>query len=133
MSKKWKFGLLIIYVVIILSATVLFRSPYEGRHFQPQLFWSYDVWEIEKEQIVLNVLLFTPLGLIVGSLWKWKGILVGTDISLLVELLQLISSRGLFEFDDIIHNTLGTFIGVLICLVFEQVVDKYYNYHKFIL
>ena len=32
-------------------------------------------------------------------------------ISLIIELTQLMSRRGLFEFDDVIHNTLGALLG----------------------
>lgn len=127
MTKKWVVGLLIAYVIIILSVTVLFRTSFEGQHFQPQLFWSYEVWDIQKKQIILNILLFIPLGLIVGSLWKWKGIIAGTVVSAAVELLQFISSRGLFEFDDIIHNTFGTLIGVTIIIIIEKVIKKGIN------
>ena len=30
----------------------------------------------------------------------------------LIEVVQLILHRGLFEFDDIVHNTFGTVIGI---------------------
>jgi len=36
----------------------------------------------------------------------------GLLLSSSIEFIQLISHRGLFEFDDIIHNTLGTIIGI---------------------
>ena len=106
MTKKWVVGLLIGYVIIILSVTLLFRTSFEGQHFQPQLFWSYEVWEIQKKQIIANILLFIPFGVITGSLWKWKGIIAGTVVSTTVELLQFVSSRGLFEFDP--GEILGT-------------------------
>ena len=35
---------------------------------------------------------------------------------MLIELAQLVSCRGLFEFDDVIHNALGTALGVLIVM-----------------
>ena len=35
---------------------------------------------------------------------------------MLIELAQLISCRGLFEFDGVIHNALGTAAGVLLVL-----------------
>ena len=35
---------------------------------------------------------------------------------MLIELAQLVSCRGLFEFDDVIHNALGSAVGVLIAL-----------------
>ena len=124
LTKKISIGLLVGYVLIILGETVLFRSVSYGEHFRPQLFWSYTVWEKQKDQIIANILLFIPFGLIVGRLWKWKGIIAGIGISLAVELIQLTSSRGLFEFDDIIHNSLGTVIGVLVFIISEKVVAK---------
>ena len=36
--------------------------------------------------------------------------------SKLIELARLVSFRGLFEFDDVMHNALGTAVGVLIVL-----------------
>jgi len=45
-------------------------------------------------------------------------ILYAALMSFLIELLQLILHLGLFEFDDVIHNVLGAFIGCLICRFF---------------
>ena len=116
--------MLIGYVLIILGETVIFRTPFDGQHFQPQLFWSHKVWSVQKEQIIANILIFIPLGILAGSLWKWKGILVGLGVSAAVELLELVSQRGLCEFDDILHNTLGTFIGVSIYMLVETLVIR---------
>ena len=127
MTKKWTVGVLIGYVLIILGETVLFRTPFDGQHFQPQLFWSYEVWDVQKRQIIANILLFIPMGFLVGTLWKWRGVMVGSGVSVAIELLQMISRRGLFEFDDILHNTLGTFIGVSICMLAETLVIKKRN------
>lgn len=44
---------------------------------------------------------------------KWLiSIIIGSLLSTVIEVIQLISHRGLFEFDDIFHNTLGTVIGI---------------------
>jgi glycopeptide antibiotics resistance protein len=40
-----------------------------------------------------------------------RVILLGFFTSLTIEILQLVAKRGLFEFDDIFHNTLGVAIG----------------------
>ena len=93
--------------MIIIGETVAFRSVTSKPHFQPLLFWSYAEWKNQRRQIVANVVLFIPFGMITGRLWKWKGVLSGAGLSAIIELLQLISQRGLFEFDDIINNTLG--------------------------
>ena len=37
---------------------------------------------------------------------------IGLLLSASIETIQLVSHRGLFEFDDIVHNTIGTAIGV---------------------
>ena len=44
--------------------------------------------------------------------------------SMLIELAQLVSFRGLFEFDDVMHNALGTAIGVLLVLGFRRVMQR---------
>ena len=106
LSKKCSVGLLIGYVLIILGETVIYRSPTGRIQFQPQLFWSYEVWDIQKEQILANILAYIPLGLIAGKLWRWEGLLVGIGLSVASELLQLITHRGLFEFDP--GEILGT-------------------------
>jgi len=43
---------------------------------------------------------------------------------LLIELAQLISFRGLFEFDDVMHNALGTALGVLIVLGMRRLLNR---------
>ena len=124
LTKKVTIGLLVGYVLVILGETVLFRTTSSRLHFQPELFWSYKVWEIQKEQIIANVLAYIPLGLMAGRLWKWKGILAGIGLSITSELLQLITNRGLGELDDVLHNTLGTLIGVSIFIICEKVISK---------
>ena len=55
------------------------------------------------------------LSLVYGKKIDWKvGLLIGIGISFSIELLQLVLCRGLFEFDDIIHNSLGFLIGIVI-------------------
>ena len=127
LTKKVAIGLLVGYVLVILGETVLLRTPTTRLHFQPQLFWSYKVWDIQKEQIIANVLAYTPLGLLAGRLWKWRGILAGIGLSISSEILQLITNRGLCEFDDAFNNTLGTIIGVSIIIICEKVIKTRNN------
>ena len=44
-------------------------------------------------------------------------------ISAGIEIVQLITHRGLFEFDDIIHNTIGAVIGAVIVVVLRRRVE----------
>ncbi|RGG05434.1 VanZ family protein [Coprobacillus sp. OM08-19] len=46
---------------------------------------------------------------------NWKiGLFIGFCISFSIEFMQLILCRGMFDVDDIIHNSLGFLIGILI-------------------
>ena len=52
-----------------------------------------------------------------GSKAKWTVFLSGSLLSVAIELTQLFTHRGLFEYDDIVHNTLGTAVGIALCLI----------------
>ena len=41
-------------------------------------------------------------------------LLIGFCISFSIELMQLVLCRGMFDVDDIIHNSLGFLIGIVI-------------------
>ena len=120
--------LFIIYLLHVYGSTVFSRLP-STRKYQLEVFWSwkeilnsmnttYPKYELLLEN-TLNVIMLLPLGiflsLVYGKKIDWKvGLLIGIGISFSIELLQLVLCRGLFEFDDIIHNSLGFLIGILI-------------------
>ena len=43
----------------------------------------------------------------------WQGVLCGIVVSLGIEILQLVLKRGLFEFDDIMNNSIGCMLGCM--------------------
>ena len=66
--------------------------------------------------IVGNILLFIPIGILVPMLWKIKDryvILIGFLISLSIEITQLYLGR-VTDVDDLILNTSGVIIGLLV-------------------
>lgn len=88
-------------------------------------------------QIILNIFLFIPFGFLLTTnlyLYKkqsiysiWKSILItGFSFSLLIELLQYITSRGYTEVDDTINNTLGALIGYYI---YKILLERYKKKH----
>lgn len=115
---RWEGGILAGYVFLILAETVLTREPFTGIHLQPELFWSWREWSVQRNQILTNVIMFIPVGILVGRMWGWKGLWIAGGLSLIIELLQLLTARGLMEFDDAIHNCLGTAIGIGIVMLF---------------
>lgn len=69
--------------------------------------------------IVLNVLLYFPLGymllLLFPRLSNRHVITIALAATVSTELIQLIFKRGWCETDDLIHNTLGAVIGLVVC------------------
>lgn len=116
--------LLFIYLWTVLESTVFTRVPQAHPQYELQVFWSwkaifhYHDRELLKENI-LNCMLLMPYGCMisvaVGKRISWKkGLLIGMATSAVIEVLQLITCRGLFEIDDIIHNGVGCMIGVIL-------------------
>ena len=126
--------MLLIWFGIVLSLTVLGREPFDGRHFQPELFWSYrsaqmkETWFVR--QIIGNVIMYMPFGflfpfLLEEKLSGWKlfviTLIAGLAVSFTTESMQYLFKIGLFEFDDLFHNGLGIVIGFLVHLVFVRI------------
>ena len=64
----------------------------------------------------MNVIVFIPIGMILGSLLRVKGswlvaLLIGCSISVTIESLQFFFMRGFSELDDVMHNTVGCLMG----------------------
>lgn len=76
-------------------------------------------------EIILNIVIFIPLGIYAGVLWKaWgtgKKVFVFFLVSLLLEGLQFILGVGAFDSTDIITNTLGGIAGLMIYTAIEKV------------
>jgi len=109
--------LLIEYVFLIFCSTVIFRTAGATRRYDFHPFWSYDRPELLVENI-MNVVVFIPVGMILGSLLRVKGswlvvLLIGCSISITIEALQFWFMKGFSEVDDVMHNTVGCLMGWL--------------------
>jgi glycopeptide antibiotics resistance protein len=85
---------------------------------------------------ILNVVIFVPLGIYAGILFeRWifgKKLLFFFSLSLLVEGLQYILRIGAFDVTDIITNTFGGIIGLLILKAIEKIFNNSVKAQKFI-
>ena len=108
--------LLAAYVVFVLMETVIGRKAGVGR-LELVPFWSYSHPELRME-IILNYILFAPLGFLLylcfGEKFGLRVVLAGFLLSATVELIQLTFKIGVFEFDDMIGNTVGCLIGTVV-------------------
>ena len=113
--------LLGITVALILWVTILSR---EKRAENPVIYYPFHTLasfpkEIQSGRLegnfIGNIILFVPLGVLIPVVTDWKKIwrtaVASIGFSLLIEIIQLISSRGCFDPDDVILNGLGCFLG----------------------
>ena len=108
--------LLAAYILFILMETIIGRKTGVDR-VELVPFWSYSHPELRME-IVLNYILFIPLGFLLylcsGEKFGLRVVFIGFLLSVSIELIQLTFKIGVFEFDDMIGNTVGCLIGAVI-------------------
>lgn len=112
---------LVSYLYFVLSITILDRTPGEDYTYELELFWSYKEALAGTRQLFMenfwNVALFAPAGLALAILMEkrlWAVVPMAALFSAAIEITQLVTKCGLFEFDDIFHNTLGAALGMLL-------------------
>lgn len=141
-SNKLTSALLIIYIIVLfwillfklgvqfsyMPARSVNLVPFDG------LFLSNG--KIDKAEIILNVVIFVPLGIYVGVLfkkWTWRHkLLTFALISLMFEVLQFLFRIGAFDITDIITNTLGGLVGVLLIRAIEKLFNNEAKSQNFI-
>ena len=81
--------------------------------------------KIDFGEMIMNVIIFIPLGIYAGILFKkWiigKKLFLFFLISLIIEVFQFILAVGVFDITDIINNTLGGIIGLMIYKGIEKI------------
>lgn len=113
--------LVFIWFLFFVYVTLIERTQSDIPRYNLRLFWCvWEAWTTKNAMdwyfIVGNVSIFIPLGILLPlcfdrmKVW-WRTILLGFGLSLGIELTQLVFRLGLFEFDDIFNNTLGTLLG----------------------
>lgn len=127
--------LLVFYLCFVLTITLIERIPGDFPRYELELFWTYRYILNGRTglipEVFWNVVLFIPIGWILSACLprksEWLSVIMGMVFSSCIEVTQLITFRGWFEFDDIFHNTLGTLIGLLMYLPwrwFAEELDK---------
>ena len=121
--------LLVGYFFLVLCSTIFYREETFEKRCYIYPLWSYGMlYNKLLAQIIMNILMFIPIGFFVGGTLKkkylWNAILIGFVLSFFIELTQLITTRGVFNVDDIIHNTLGCIMGFLCFVVCYKLVKR---------
>lgn len=142
-SKKICVVLFVIYIIslvyFVFFAEILGRTDvvenfrYNIRPFKEILRFIryYDSVGLKAVfiNVVGNVVVFVPFGYFVGIFEKepkaiWKGIAMAFAFSTAIELIQLFAKVGICDVDDVILNTLGGAIGIVIYRIIHSFVAK---------
>ena len=75
-------------------------------------------------EIFWNIVLFLPIGAAISLLLNKHDLIawgLALALSASIELTQLITHRGLFEWDDMIYNGLGALLGIGILYLLRRI------------
>jgi len=130
--------ILFCYAVVYAYLTFFYRTPMKENHVKLEPFWSYkEAFEglsISRlgvvRSIVLNIAITIPLGYLLPSAYRsthhryLHTMLTVLFLSLVTEILQLITRTGLCETDDVINNMFGAAIGMVMYRVAEKGLNR---------
>lgn len=132
-NRNFTIILLCMYGLILTWIVLLKASPVSELRYLPcertlnLIPFHYDT-EVgtHLEEVVLNVLVFVPLGLFLVMLGMkaWKAILIGLCLSFVFETLQFALAIGAADVTDLITNTAGTAIGACAYLPLRRVCKR---------
>lgn len=123
-GRLWTGLLLLGFAVVVFGLTNFSRSAGATARVNPVLFSAYqDALStgsgLAFQLIVFNILMFVPLGVLLPRFERRfrslpTVLLAGFCFSLLIECTQFVNKTGIFELDDLFHNTLGAGFGYLL-------------------
>lgn len=117
--------------VIIIYILLLHRTSSSDQNISTNFYlWKWLNLLFTNQTVFINVIgnaiLFIPLGLIIGhghDKWYLK-IVFCLLIIVTIELLQYILQKGIFDYIDIILNTLGALIGIVISMRKDNIYEQ---------
>lgn len=122
-KPMWRL-LFYIYVAILLIITFWSREGGTLKEIDLQIGSSWGINNRNNAYVIENVLLFMPYGFLLEAVWRknwFCHFFVGFLSSLVIECLQLVTGRGIFQIDDILTNTLGAVLGYIILRMLYKV------------
>lgn len=119
--------LLCCWLILVLGLTSLSRGANYTGEINIDFFSCYinawNKWSISELQLIIfNMLMFAPLGFLLPLLWKkaekiWVTLAFSLGLTTLIEGIQLLTGTGIFELDDLFHNSVGSLFGYFCIMV----------------
>ena len=129
--QQWLRVLLAVYLIFTFYLTVVSRATSNIDNIRTEWLEGYksihDVYAISENY--LNILLFVPIGCLVGLVVrKYRliyAVFVGLFVSETIECAQLIWQRGTFDVNDLMNNTIGAMVGGAIAVIVINVTQRH--------
>ena len=126
--------ILCIYFIMVLGVTFFNRDGESGGGTNLHLFSSYrNAWNSftlkNWQYVTLNIVMFVPLGMLLPVCHKnfrkgYMTVLAGALFTVGIECTQLMTGYGVFEYDDILNNLIGTVAGYGLVMAFMPPAGK---------
>lgn len=118
------------YFTFVISVTVLGRKDglISNSENVFDCSWMFTNNQDHFIDVAYNILLFMPFGFLLSLLVRRSFVhelLCVEFTTIAIEIVQMITGRGLFELSDILGNTVGGIIGILILYLGS---DLYYHF-----
>ena len=148
--KKFSWVLLLIFLLVLTKVILFKGSPRYYKNYFRTAYHNYKIkegikkgnvvpfatiklfygsnrmhMEYKVENLLGNILIFIPLGFLLPLLIKrfrntLAILLAGFLLSVFYECFQLATGIGVFDVDDMLLNTVGTAIGVIIFWIIKK-------------
>ena len=129
--------ILFLIYILLLTGVILFKLPFYSPEISDgirvinlvPLKGSFDNnGIIDLREIIANILIFIPLGIYIHMLngeWPFmKKTLTVTGLSVSFEVIQFIFAMGRTDITDILGNTLGGIIGIIIYAILLKILKS---------
>lgn len=123
-----------IYMGFLASSMIFLRPATAEPRYKLALFWS---WKRALDgdmpllrEIIMNVVIMIPIGFVMPIIFPHSrhiilvSLVLGILLSSTIEVIQLVGHLGLFEWDDILGNSMGCLIGCTIMCEFRDRLAK---------
>ncbi len=128
------FFLFTAWLVVVIGITMFSR----GANFQGwinfRLFSGYinawNNWSLSEFQLIIfNMLMFMPLGFLLPLSGKRLRhfapvLLVSFLVTVCLEIVQMLTGKGIFELDDILHNIIGSIAGYFLITAILSCIEQ---------
>lgn len=127
---------LLLLAYIVFYASSFGREEHKEYRYNLTLFheigryWNFGLrtgsWRLFLWNVVGNICVFVPFGIFLPKLFKrckngFFTILLSFELSLCVEIIQLVTRVGSFDVDDLLLNTVGGLCGFLFITIYDRV------------